>query len=633
MYLSHLFLLIHTLASGHSILSSFEDSSLEQNFAECVLNISNTYFDKRFSVLIQTPSTWYPEDHPNHKYGDKLIQMLHINNSFPHIVFGSTTFRQIRELYSRDIASYIVLFPTTAKDEDIEYIMSVFEPIFYQGPQFKAKLIFVSLTKQQTIEGTTLSTKAFLLKIALKAGIERAVYLTPENERNKSRSKSYNSIDVFSWSVNEQSDICSGHLDNIKYIDSWNTEEKKFLLNADLFPLRSEINLRGCEIKVILGHMPPYSYSIDDKKFGEIVILINDTVHQMNGKIRFVDFEDDNHISFPLVYSTERQRDAIESTYPHIAEEIKWFVPSGLEVPRWQSLIRTFSSGTWCLVLLTFAFGICTMWLLGKSPGHLNNTRVNSNSMLVISAMLSHLGVGVVERYKGFVATLFFTLWLYYCLIINTAYQSAFFGFLVNPGHFPTIKTFNELEISGLNMYRLFNLYLENESFWSSFNKYTVCPTFTECYVKVSNDRTHAVLDDTYSAKLLLRRFRDSNGHPKFVPIDETVGTMLTAIGINELQSVLSTAFDKNLNRFVVAGFMEKSRNDGVFSYNLEYKTANYHPIFALAVRHIRGSFYLLLIGLVLSFLVFLFENFNHFIHNGLFLYYIKHYLYIQKLV
>mgnify|MGYP003623928140 CR=1 FL=1 len=82
MYLSYILLLIYTLGSCNSTWTLFEDSSLEKNISECVLDISKTYFDKHFPVLIQTPSTWYPENHPNHKYGDKLIQMLHIENHF-----------------------------------------------------------------------------------------------------------------------------------------------------------------------------------------------------------------------------------------------------------------------------------------------------------------------------------------------------------------------------------------------------------------------------------------------------------------------------------------------------------------------------------------------------------------------
>ncbi|PSN48317.1 Ionotropic receptor 277 [Blattella germanica] len=595
MFFSHLLLFMYTFGSSHSILTSFEDNSKEQHFAECVLDISNTYFDKHLPVMIQTPSTWYPENHTNHKYGDKLIQMLYIQNHFSVVVFGDTTHRQIRKTYIRDIASYVVLVPPIVSEEDMDCIISLFQLIYDHAPQFRAKLIIASLMKQQSFEGIPI--KKFLLNIALTAGLERAIYLTQEIS---------DSINVYSWSINDQKNICSGFLDNVNYLDTWITEKKMFLFNTDFFPLRPEINLRGCEVKVLLGHIPPYSYYYDNKRIGEIGILINDTVRQMNGKVRLVNFEDENHISFPVVYTMNRQRDTIESTYPHIAQEISWFVPSGLEVPRWQSLIRTFSSVTWYLVMLTFAFGVVTMWLLAKSPGHINNTSANTNSMLLISAMLNHLGVGVAENYKGFVATLFFTLWLYYCLIINTAYQSAFFGFLVNPGNIPTIKTFHELETSGLKLYRLFTLNFEAEIFWSSFIKYTACPTVAECYSKVSNDRTYAVLDDTYSAKLMLRGFRDSNGHPKFVPLDETIGTMLIVIGINDLQSILSTAFNNNMNRLVEAGIIEKSKKDVLFSYNLGLKTANYHPIFALTLRHVQGTFYLLLIGLLLSFSVFL---------------------------
>ena len=85
------------------------------------------------------------------------------------------------------------------------------------------------------------------------------------------------------------------------------------------------------------------------------------------------------------------------------------------------------------------------MWLLQISSNHYNQTSKNNKEVL-FTALLTHLATGVGERYKGFVAVLFFSLWLCYCLIINTAYKSQFFELLVHPRKLPPIKSISELK-------------------------------------------------------------------------------------------------------------------------------------------------------------------------------------------
>ena len=73
----------------------------------------------------------------------------------------------------------------------------------------------------------------------------------------------------------------------------------------------------------------------------------------------------------------------------------------------------------------------------------------------LLDTLRSILGAAIYFNPQGYLSAFFFVLWLFYCLQINTAYQSSLMGFLTNPGNLPAVTTLEELDNSGLDLYIL----------------------------------------------------------------------------------------------------------------------------------------------------------------------------------
>ena len=130
-------------------------------------------------------------------------------------------------------------------------------------------------------------------------------------------------------------------------------------------------------------------------------------------------------------------------TYPHFSKDITWYVPVH-QIPRWQGLVRVFHPLMWLLVTIAFLLGSLTFLLFDKCHANINP---NATEFLM-DILQTHLAIGIIRRFASKPANLFFLLWLFYCLLIYTAYTSELIGFLGNPGTYRLVNNLEELKFT-----------------------------------------------------------------------------------------------------------------------------------------------------------------------------------------
>ncbi|PSN43805.1 Ionotropic receptor 298 [Blattella germanica] len=587
-------------------LTSNSEPTVEKQIAKFVADVIRvTYSNTHLPIFMITPGTFYPPSHRNSKYGDELIQMAQDNG---HILIGNEKYRPMKLSNNLVAESYVILIPPIKSQSDFQYIVQMFHIILDFGYNPLGKMIFVCSVESE-IRLENLPLPQFLLNFALKFDFVNSIVIEPKFKANSTFSEYSKNFTIYNWKINEQNNICTGKLDNIRYFHS---DLSKVDMLADVF-LQEKLNFKNCALKLSISKSFPFDYIIND-----ILYIVS---QQINVKFLVSDDIWNAHVSFPGYYGTNDRGMVHSYTYPYFRHDLTWWVPSGQGIPRWLSFIRAFSPKLWFLILLTFAFGTCTIWLLQKSP-MTDNIPKNGHIMVLLSTLFTHLGIGFADRYKGPAATLFFTLWLYYCLIINTVYQSQFFGFLVYPGNFPPITTLQELEESGLVMERGIKIIGDEISQWY-FRKYNICKhSLYSCLQKVAYDRTHAVLTDIESIMYQIASFQDIFSNPLIVPLHEVVGSLLFSIQIHKLQGVLKNVFDSLLHNLVSTGLVGSE----VMWLRGRFQANDDSPhVFSLV--HLQSSFYLLLIGLSLAFFLYITEILVHFIGNAFFLYLAKNYI------
>ncbi|PSN47964.1 Ionotropic receptor 263 [Blattella germanica] len=624
------FLLFYILGCSWALLTLYKENSIEEYLAECIINISTKYFDEDKPVLVETPTHWFKYIYPYNKYGGKFIELLHKANQFTLIIYGSEAYMAHLKVH---VGSYIVLMPPVLRDIDNLYIKHMLGALSNWAYNSRGKIIVASLEQMASQEIRN------LLTMAMKLELLHTILLKPRTLSQKLKDNHLDNIDIYNWFPNEQSNICSRTVNKINKSDTWISQTKMFSVNTNLFPSHRKIDFKGCTLRANFETYPPYSFVYPEIRgtAGPVVDIFVSIMKYINCIIIFIPpmGEDEYilHLFFPVTldpihYAQYERRDRL--TYPHMVRDITWYVPKGKQHPRWSSLIKTFTSVVWYLVLLTFVFGSCTMWLLRKSERLGSNPTNQNNHGILVDAMLTHLGIGVVYRYKGFISSAFFMLWLYYCLIINTAYQSTFFGLLINPGHFPTLQTSKQVEESTL-IKQTFGIQNSQSPFWSRFLKYKYCQNPMECFEALSKYQTHAILTDTWQAMVRVSMLGDNIG--LYVPINEIVGTELLSIEINQLRGILLDVFNKVLGRFTDSGII----NQMIERINRQYSYMRKNPAigtaFSLTMDHLQVAFFFLLVGYVLSVSLNVFEFLFNFVTNWYYLLCIKYQLQSLKLL
>ncbi|PSN52963.1 Ionotropic receptor 271 [Blattella germanica] len=620
------FLLFYIWGSSWALLTLYQENSIEESLAQCIINISTKYFDKDKPVLVETPTNWFPGHYPYIEYGGKLIELLHKVNQFPLIIYGGEAFIAQLKVH---VGSYIVMMPPVLRQVDNIYIQNMIAALLKFAYNCRGKVIFASLEQMASPDILKLLNRALTYEFL------HSILLKPRTLSHKTKDNHLDNIDIYNWFPKEQSNICSKTINKINHSDTWISQRKRFLLNTNLFPSDRKIDVKGCTLKSHVPFFPPYTFVDSELRInsGTIVSIFHAIMKHINCIILYTPPVPDNtnsvYLYFPVMldpadYGEYELRDQL--TYPHIISDITWYVPTGKQQPRWTSLIRTFTSLVWYLVLSTFVFGSCTMWLLGKYERLGSNSTNKTIHGVLADAMLTHLGVGVVYRYKGFIPSAFFILWRYYSLIINTAYQSAFFGLLINPGHYPTLQTSKQVEESAL-VKETVGIQGVDSQFWSRFLKYRSCYDTNVCFGSLAKNQTHAILSNAWFAKFHYSMF----GENKYVPIKEIVGTRLFSIQVLQLRGILLDVFNKVIGRLADGGIIDQMAKEFINHFlrnNPVICTA-----FSLTMDHLQVAFYLLLIGYVLSFSLNVIEFCVNFIINWFYLLCIKYQLQFVRLL
>ncbi|PSN34810.1 Ionotropic receptor 514 [Blattella germanica] len=597
------------------------DTSIADRFADCILNISRRYFELDLPVAVQTSSMYRNLFQPG-IYDNQLLRVLIKENQFSQLTLGYIKYMEFEIAYSYEtgnemkFGSYLLVVSGKSIREayDVSFMMV---DRFLVGINSRAKLvIFFTGTSLTFHQQKRLSKK--LLQVALIAGFVNFIVIVPSAIQGGNLQQ----LNIFGWHPNSQSNICSKKLDTIEQLDTWSFEKRAFLSNADLFPQHTYIDMKGCELHIIIVFTYPFIYRFPRANqmvmrgsFYNVIPILNNL---LNCSIRIGEpdpkYEASVHAVFPVFVHTLRKNDDCTMIYPYFVEDYFWYVPSPLEIPRWKSLIRAFEPEMWALISLAFISGTLTLYYIQKFM-YLSHSKNDSISLTnqFLSSMKTYLGLSTIVKYKGKTAILTFILWLFYCMVINTAYQSALFGLIVNPGRYPAIKTLKELDESGLEKVKSYQDYNGEDEVQGQhslyFNDLPVCAYSNYfCFKKLSENREVAVLVNNYIGDKAIKEF-SVGGAPKVIAVEERYFTMHWTMEINKLACILHRPVETTLRQLTSAGVLQKWNLQDELRENIKIAARNHtSSSFSLSLNHIYGVFYICMLGFMLAVVVFIIE-------------------------
>ncbi|PSN42867.1 Ionotropic receptor 381 [Blattella germanica] len=585
-----------------SAFISHEDFPLEDILADCILNISKTYFNNDLPTVVQTPETWRRYGIPIDTHSEKFLEKFNTNTQIPLVtvgyIEGDLTIIQQNVVKP---GSYIIIIPPVDDVQDQDWIINMFARLIFNAHNARGRMI-IALNYVLSVDEVFVS-KA-LLDWAYDHSFINAVVVIPQSTRRK-RSK----LNIYGWLSEEQQNVCFFRLAKVRRFDTWLAEKKSFFLNANLFPTKTIINNDHCSLRVYHGNVPPFSTSTYGKQLVGAIPEILKYAITPNFEL-FEKFDDQSyHLTYPVDFVSSEDYRECHLTYPLFALNSRWYVPIGKKIAPWRSLYKAFTPGMWIFVLCTSISGNLFLGLIQKAKKLFCGATDNVDNIVTI-VVLTHLGVGVRDSYTGPASVLLFSLLLFYCLLINTAYQSTLFGLMVEPGEYPPIQTIEELRASKLVL-KSYAFHFDYHKVRLKYEKYEYCGK--DCFIEITENSDVAVLIADSVGEPFRDVSRQKHGTYKVSAIREIADTDYCGIDSYKYHCILFDRLQTTIFRAADFGIIDKWDKEYFTRWKIKVHSKFQEPeIPALSLWHLQGAFYVLVLGVLGSIIIFVAETFKY---------------------
>jgi hypothetical protein len=284
-------------------------------------------------------------------------------------------------------------------------------------------------------------------------------------------------IDTYTWKPQQSQRMCM-ELAEVINVDRWYWKLGKNLHSpSDLYTNRLPTDFLGCPLKVSTPLQNYYwvkndknesvlKYAEHEITFLEFVFkklnftmilgppqtITSDYSSSVTDKLTDLVFSDFNLAigDIPLMYDIAELADY---TVSHRSYFGLWYVPCRRHESRVKTISRIFAVSVWILIaVLLFVASILTacMGAYFKRNNLLESSIFTEITACLLTLWAVTLGVSSPELPRTSEIRLFFILFVWYSLAVNTVFQTYFTSFLVEPGIEDSIKDFEEMLKSGI---------------------------------------------------------------------------------------------------------------------------------------------------------------------------------------
>jgi hypothetical protein len=297
------------------------------------------------------------------------------------------------------------------------------------------------------------------------------------------------------------------------------------------------------------------------------------------------------------------------------------YAPCFVKYPRWSSIFRILSVKLWIVLIISILIAAISTTLVGRYSclsewqGYKTLTSSLTNAWAVI------LGMSVTTMPRTPSLRSLFLAWVCFSVAFSTVFQAFLTTFLIDSGYKTPIQNMEELYASGIKLaYPQINDFIfekgdETEASKVRRNR-AECPSFNICMEWAKYQKNVSILlNDLHAEDLYGRGFLfGENSEPLVCRLEDGVVFSYGLIMLMFNGDPLIRRVNEIIDRVVEAGLYNNWMSLSVEKYKLmSRKIAIVHPFdgyYSFNLYHMQPAFYLLLIGLCLSALSFIFELF-----------------------
>lgn len=286
-----------------------------------------------------------------------------------------------------------------------------------------------------------------------------------------------------------------------------------------------------------------------------------------------------------------------------------WVVLIADEIPNWRKIFLVFTPTVWTLTAMVYLASSVLVYFLGKAAVT-NDQKEHVLYRSFNGALFAMYGVFVVNS-TGFAYTTrlrhFVIFWSLFCIHWYTAYTTSLVSLMTSPIHVEKLRNFDDLKRSKFN----FGMTLPTTKYFRSQNdnigsfileNVQLCNSSKICLHRLTKEKKFAIAISQRYLEYAINEFKDEGKPIVRVLDDKIVQTPIEMLMFKG--NPLLNRFNDLLLRIGEAGLIsawtKQIQSDVVRQH---YKT---NENLALSLQHLQGAFFLLLFGLIISFLCFL---------------------------
>jgi hypothetical protein len=467
------------------------------------------------------------------------------------------------------------------------------------------------------------------------------------------RNNMTSTFDLYTW-FPYQSEVKCGNVDDVVLIDRWVVEgEGHFSRNVSLFPTKIHKKFHGCPLRVSAIDVFPlftrknytdeenttkYEYrGLEAECFKLISQALNITpiyipVSSFGVQSRVNILGDlvngDTDVTFTAFPLHELVYPYADPTVSYIESYMNWYVPCGKPVPRMEKITQIFKASVWLMLALIFFLSVIVILLgvrnavnygLTESPSYMSIGNSFQNMWAIC------IGLAARDMPRTTKLRSYFCLFVWYCFIVSTLFQTYFTSFLVDPGVQERIRTLDGLLQSDL----VYHYEPENDRYlrFSFPNYYSkihlqreVCEYTKNCVYNLMRSQTFTLIGHSFSINYLISIINN----PALCTLDDPIYKLNFAMHFAK-GSNLVDIFNDIIHGILQGGLMEKWQNDIITNYKI--LCASNHPdilpnfadfnndggnYFVFELSHLQLAFYAIGVGSFLGFVVLVAEILYH---------------------
>lgn len=315
-----------------------------------------------------------------------------------------------------------------------------------------------------------------------------------------------------------------------------------------------------------------------------------------------------------------------DPSFPYFFTGYKWYVPCPKVVPRIDKISGIFYPSAWLSLVASFITVSLVMWGYGSLFNKSKCRAYQTLSNCFYNVWAVAFGVSVHHKPVTSELKAIFLLWVCYCYVMNTVFQTFFTSFLVDPGSEKPIQNYDELLASGSDFgygSGSESLFFEN---FSEFNRTetlfrsTLCLSFEECFLRILKGYNFATLQVEFLAEYFTTVYLPRKEYllcslndyyriiyvVMYLPKESHILTPLNRVACRTVESGLVSKWISGLEEFW------KIRSASMLKVDVLTKHSPVDGFFVFNMSHLQIAFGSLAIGLVLSFVVLFAEMLNY---------------------